>query len=223
MTLTLTDLFCGAGGSSTGAIAVPGVNVRIAANHWDIAIAIHNANHPETDHAAVDLHQENPRFFPRTDILWASPECFTAGHLVTTAHGQVPIEDITVGDMVLTHKGQWRRVTRTQQRQAQTVIVKGQGHPGIETTATHKFWLRDSHLAWKGRKDQYKRVYGEPGWAPIETAPTSEAAPRGAARRQGREGGVPGAVAAADADDPRGDSDGCPVWWHLERGRSSRG
>ena len=75
MTLTLTDLFCGAGGSSTGAIAVPGVNVRIAANHWDIAIAIHNANHPETDHAAVDLHQENPRFFPRTDILWASPEC----------------------------------------------------------------------------------------------------------------------------------------------------
>ena len=73
--LSLTDLFCGAGGSSTGAISVPGVEVRIAANHWDIAIAIHNANHPDTDHAAVDLHQENPRYFPRTDVLWASPEC----------------------------------------------------------------------------------------------------------------------------------------------------
>ena len=173
--LTMTDLFCGAGGSSTGAAQVPGVEIRIAANHWQLAVDIHNANHPDADHASVDLHEEDPRYFPRTDFLWASPECFTAGHLVTTAHGQVPIEDITVGDMVLTHKGQWRRVTRTQQRQAQTVIVKGQGHPGIETTATHKFWMRDSHLAWKGRKDQYKRVYGEPGWAPIETAPTSEA------------------------------------------------
>jgi DNA (cytosine-5)-methyltransferase 1 len=30
--LTLTDLFAGAGGSSTGALQVPGINVRIAAN-----------------------------------------------------------------------------------------------------------------------------------------------------------------------------------------------
>ena len=28
MTLTLTDFFCGAGGSSTGAIAVPGVGEK---------------------------------------------------------------------------------------------------------------------------------------------------------------------------------------------------
>lgn len=72
---TLTDLFCGAGGSSTGAIQVPGVEIRIAANHWDLAVEVHNQNHPGTDHAAVDLHEEDPRYFPRTDILWASPEC----------------------------------------------------------------------------------------------------------------------------------------------------
>ena len=34
MTLTLTDLFCGAGGSSTGAIAFGNVTVKTAANHW---------------------------------------------------------------------------------------------------------------------------------------------------------------------------------------------
>lgn len=75
MALTMTDLFCGAGGSSTGAIQVPGVKVVIAANHWQLAIDVHNLNHPDTDHAAVDLHEEDPRYFPRTDILWASPEC----------------------------------------------------------------------------------------------------------------------------------------------------
>ncbi|MFG1776645.1 DNA cytosine methyltransferase [Micromonospora sp. NPDC049048] len=73
--LTITDLFCGAGGSSSGAIQVPGVRVRMAANHWKLAVETHNTNHPDADHAAVDLHEENPRYFPRTDILWASPEC----------------------------------------------------------------------------------------------------------------------------------------------------
>lgn len=73
--VTVTDLFAGAGGSSTGASLIPGVKIRYAANHWKLAIAVHNANHPDTDHAAVDLHKEDPRFFARTDILWASPEC----------------------------------------------------------------------------------------------------------------------------------------------------
>ncbi|MCF6376919.1 DNA cytosine methyltransferase [Nocardioides KLBMP 9356] len=73
--LTITDLFCGGGGSSTGAVQVPGVEIKIAANHWDLAVQVHNENHPTADHAAVDLHEEDPRYFPRTDILWASPEC----------------------------------------------------------------------------------------------------------------------------------------------------
>ncbi|WP_243063218.1 DNA cytosine methyltransferase [Humibacter sp. RRB41] len=73
--VTVTDLFAGAGGSSTGAIQVPGVHVRIAANHWQLVTDIHALNHPTTDHAVVDLHQERPSFFPRTDMLWASPEC----------------------------------------------------------------------------------------------------------------------------------------------------
>ena len=73
--LTITDLFCGGGGSSTGAIQVPDVEIKIAANHWQLAVDVHNQNHPDADHAAVDLHEEDPRYFPRTDILWASPEC----------------------------------------------------------------------------------------------------------------------------------------------------
>lgn len=75
MTFTWTDLFAGAGGSSTGITHVPGQSIRIAANHWQLVTEIHNANHPDADHAVVDLHQERPSFFPKTDGLWASPEC----------------------------------------------------------------------------------------------------------------------------------------------------
>lgn len=73
--LTLTDLFCGAGGSSTGAIQVPGIQVRLAVNHWDRAIETHNTNHPDTLHDCADISQIDPRRYPHTDILWASPEC----------------------------------------------------------------------------------------------------------------------------------------------------
>lgn len=75
MSLTVTDLFAGFGGASSGAVLVPDVHIQIAANHWALAVEVHNLNHPMTDHAQVDLHLEDPRFFPATDVLWASPEC----------------------------------------------------------------------------------------------------------------------------------------------------
>ena len=75
MTLTLTDFFCGAGGSSTGAIAVPGVEVKVAANHWKLAVDVHNANHQNALHIQADISQYDPRLVPRTDIAWLSPSC----------------------------------------------------------------------------------------------------------------------------------------------------
>lgn len=73
--LTVTDLFCGGGGSSEGAEQVPGVRVRMAANHWKLAIDTHNLNMPHVDHDIADIEDVHPRRYPRTDILWASPSC----------------------------------------------------------------------------------------------------------------------------------------------------
>lgn len=73
--ITWTDYFAGAGGSSTGIFAVPGTHVVMAANHNKLVTQIHAANHQQTDHAVVDLHQERPEFFKRTRCAWMSPEC----------------------------------------------------------------------------------------------------------------------------------------------------
>jgi hypothetical protein len=43
--LTVTDQFCGAGGSSIGAAAA-GLEIRMAMNHWDLAVETHNTNFP---------------------------------------------------------------------------------------------------------------------------------------------------------------------------------
>ncbi|WP_135452592.1 DNA cytosine methyltransferase [Mycobacterium sp. DL99] len=75
MTLTLIDMFCGAGGSSTGALEVPGVKLVAAANHWDLAIDTHAANHPDAEHICADISQYEPRLFPHSDLGWFSPSC----------------------------------------------------------------------------------------------------------------------------------------------------
>jgi DNA (cytosine-5)-methyltransferase 1 len=74
MTATVTDLFCGAGGSSLGAEAA-GMQLVMAANHWSTAIDVHQANFPDAGHDCADISQVDPRRYPRTDVLLASPEC----------------------------------------------------------------------------------------------------------------------------------------------------
>jgi DNA (cytosine-5)-methyltransferase 1 len=73
--LTLMDWFCGAGGSSQGAHAVPGVEVTRAANHWQRAIESHATNFPTTDHYLGDIREAPVDRWPVCDIFWASPEC----------------------------------------------------------------------------------------------------------------------------------------------------
>lgn len=72
--ITFTDLFAGAGGSSTGAEQA-GARGIIAANHWDLAVETHQLNHPDMAHDLADISQVDPRRYPHTDMLLASPEC----------------------------------------------------------------------------------------------------------------------------------------------------
>ena len=73
-TITATDLFAGAGGSSEG-LRQAGISVVTAANHDPIAVATHKANHPDTEHRCADLSETDWRSFPRTQVLWLSPSC----------------------------------------------------------------------------------------------------------------------------------------------------
>lgn len=78
--LTITDQFCGAGGSSQGARRLSrkmggGLEIKLAMNHWDLAIETHNTNFPDTDHDCADISAADPRRYQSTDILLTSPEC----------------------------------------------------------------------------------------------------------------------------------------------------
>jgi DNA (cytosine-5)-methyltransferase 1 len=80
--LNCADLFCGAGGSSTGLIQaanVLGFKLNLlAVNHWQKAVDTHTRNHPWARHMCADLSSIDPdKAIPggKLDLLIASPEC----------------------------------------------------------------------------------------------------------------------------------------------------
>src|SRR6476660_10189522 len=72
--VTVTDQFCGAGGSSLGASRA-GAEIKLALNHGKLAVETHNSNFPNTDHDCTDVSACDPRRYAATDILITSPEC----------------------------------------------------------------------------------------------------------------------------------------------------
>jgi site-specific DNA-cytosine methylase len=73
--LNCCDLFCGGGGTSSGAESTGAARVRFAVNHWSVAIQTHSANFPDATHVNSRLDQVSPSECPRIDLLFASPEC----------------------------------------------------------------------------------------------------------------------------------------------------
>jgi len=92
----IADLFCGAGGSSTGAEravkSLGATMILTCVNHWPLAIETHRRNHPTARHYIEDISKAKPRdLVPEgyLDLLMASPECT---HF-SRARGGKPVND----------------------------------------------------------------------------------------------------------------------------------
>ena len=78
----VVDMFCGAGGTSTGLmLAAQEKEMKVnllAINHWERAIETHATNHPSAEHLCQSVESIDPtKVIPgqKLDLLWASPEC----------------------------------------------------------------------------------------------------------------------------------------------------
>ncbi len=95
-TIYAADLFCGAGGTSTGlaraALRLGATVDLLAVNHWSLAVETHAAAHPWARHLCARIDQvDTKKAFPggRLDLLVASPEC--THHSI--ARGGKPVND----------------------------------------------------------------------------------------------------------------------------------
>jgi len=94
--MKVADLFCGAGGASTGflqAATSRGLAVDlVAVNHWPIAVQTHTVNHPSARHFCQSIETLDPEVAVpgrKLDLLIAAPECV---HF-STARGGRPMSD----------------------------------------------------------------------------------------------------------------------------------
>jgi site-specific DNA-cytosine methylase len=101
----------------------------------------------------------------RADLMIGSWPCFTGDTIVVTERGTVPIDEVVVGDLVLTHRNRWRRVLHTGSRNAPLHEVRAHGAPPIRTTADHPFYVRDFKRYVTGSRKVVER-WSEPEWAP---------------------------------------------------------
>jgi intein/homing endonuclease len=89
--------------------------------------------------------------------------CFTPDTKILTNHGLVNIKDIKIGDVILTHKGNWKKVTNTFSREysGKLLSIKTQGnYTRIRCTPNHPIYSKilpkvtwsgnDPYVLWKG-------------------------------------------------------------------------
>jgi ribonucleoside-diphosphate reductase alpha subunit len=132
-----------------------------------VAVGIHGDDYPRV-RETYDLMSQK-YFTHATPTLFNSgtnhpqmSSCFVAGTPVFTVNrGPVPIEDVAIGDLVITHTGNVQPVVQTHKNllgQRTLFDVKVYKTPGFQVTGNHRFWsITKEQLEWK-EKPQWNAI-----------------------------------------------------------------
>jgi DNA (cytosine-5)-methyltransferase 1 len=106
---------------------------------------------------------------PKADCWCFGAPCFVAGTLVSTHRGLVPIEDICVGDFVLTHTNRFKRVTEKMiNYKGNLYTIKVQGSPSTKVTGNHRFYVRYKKRKFNSATRNYDVIWTSPEWKAVE-------------------------------------------------------
>ena len=105
------------------------------------AIKVTQHNYPNTIQigSVTDVKAEN---LPKIDLLIGGSPCFAAGTKVITQSAIKNIEDVVVGDYVLTHTNTFQKVLRVGGKYSNTLQLNAQGMKPTITTHEHPYYVR---------------------------------------------------------------------------------
>ena len=85
-------------------------------------------------------YAEIPLKYGEIDVISGGTPCFVAGSMVSTDKGPKPIEEIKVGDLVLTHKGRLQPVEKVGSKLTDsTYILRTENFHEVRVTGNHPF------------------------------------------------------------------------------------
>lgn len=152
-------------GLSCGRIALDKAGISVG-NYYASEIekgpmAMAVANYPKTIQLGdVTKWKEWNLDWSSIDLLTAGFPCFAAGTLINTKRGLIKIEDVQMGDMVLTHKARYKKVLIPMEKTADHHnLLKLQGAPEIKVTDEHPFYIKEAYLG-----ENRKKMLGRAMW-----------------------------------------------------------
>ena len=168
--LKIISLFSGYGTQEL-ALKYSGIKYRNVAN-CDIlksANEAYDSLHTTEEGNLGDVSKVDEKTFPHCDFLTYSFPCFTKNTLVLTDTGYKSINNIEIGDSVLTHTNTYKVVTnKFEQGKKEIWKIVSSSVDCIETTENHKFYVRSkqgkekfnlTEPVWKECKDLDKDDY----------------------------------------------------------------
>lgn len=102
------------------------------------------------------------------DVLVHGSPCFTAETLVLTKKGYKNINDLKIGDYVLTRNNTYEKVVKVFDNGKRDIVkVVSTNVDEIKTTVNHRFWVRTKYNSWPKAEDgkhRWKRQFTTPQW-----------------------------------------------------------
>ena len=118
---------------------------------------------------ANDIRNVDAGSIPKADCWCFGAPCFVKGTLITTHRGKIPIEEIQIGDMVLTHKNRWQRVLKPMINVKRGIYtLKVQGSPTTGVTGNHRFYVRDKSKIWNNELRRHEIKISDPYWKEVQ-------------------------------------------------------
>lgn len=112
-----------------------------------------------------DVRTVRPYDVPNADLWSFGFPCFPAGTLIKTDKGLIPIENLKVGDNVLTHKKRYMPIVQTMNRVTkETYHISAYGTENLVTTAEHPFYVTEKSKIWDSEKRSYGRHFADFEW-----------------------------------------------------------
>ena len=159
-------------GMSCGRIALERAGVEVD-NYYSseidkYAIQVADKNYPEdTVNRLGDITQitsERLDKLPKIDLIIGGSPCFVAGTKVITRTYYKNIEEVEIGDEVLTHTGKFKKVLRVGGKSSDTLKIIAQGFKPTITTVEHPYYIRTKSRKWNNKKRCYDVIFSEPKW-----------------------------------------------------------
>jgi len=163
--IKVLSLFSGYGADNF-ALKKAGIEFE-SVGHSDIdkfANKIHKLNHPGSKELG-DITKIKPEELEDFDLMTGGFSCVLPDTLITSQRGNIPIKDIIIGDMVLTHKNRWRKVIKTMNQPSNHYYnVSVMGSPSLCITENHPLYCKKMVRTYVESGKTMPRIFSTSEW-----------------------------------------------------------